>query len=166
MSMTLYELTGQWLSLLQMAQDEELDPLVLEDTFESLEGEIEDKADGCARVIRQLKGEALAIDAEIGRLTKMKASREANAAAIKRSLEVAMVAIDKKKFKTSLFSFGIQKNPASVKIDDADAVPEVFLIPQPPKEDKTKIKAYLNGLEDGETCAWAHLEQGESLRIR
>ena len=52
---TLYELTGQYMDLMEMA--EEADPDVLRDTLEGIEGEIEDKADNYAKVIRTLEGQ-------------------------------------------------------------------------------------------------------------
>ena len=72
----------------------------------------------------------------------------------------------KTKFKTDLFSFGIQKNGGKVpmKIDDPEAVPEKYLIPQPPKVDMDAVR---KELENGVTLTFAHLEErGESLRIR
>lgn len=77
-----------------------------------------------------------------------------------------MKATGKKKFKTDLFTFGIQKNPPSVIIPDVDAVPIDYMIPQPMKVDTAAVKEYLKTLKEDETCDWASLEQGESLRIR
>ena len=69
----------------------------------------------------------------------------------------------KTKFKTNLFSFGIQKNPASVNITDVYAVPTQFREVQEPKLNKTAI---LEALKNGEEIAGAEIVQGESLRIR
>ena len=52
--MRLYELTGQFLELLDMLEDEEVDEQVIMDTLESVEYEIEDKADGYAKIIKAL----------------------------------------------------------------------------------------------------------------
>ena len=48
----IYELTGQFLQLLDMLEDEEVDEQVIMDTLESVEYEIEDKADGYAKIIK------------------------------------------------------------------------------------------------------------------
>ena len=71
----------------------------------------------------------------------------------------------KTRFKTGLFSFGIQKNAPSVVIDtDINNLPPEFLKFREPEVNKTKLKeAIMNG-EDLE--GFAHLEQSESLRIR
>ena len=52
-----------------------------------------------------------------------------------------MIFLDKRKFKTALFSFIIQKNPATVNI--VGTVPKKFLIPQEPKVDKKAIIEYV-----------------------
>lgn len=39
----------------------------------------------------------------------------------------------KTKFKTELFSFGIQKNPPAVVIDNEEDIPKEYYIPQDPK---------------------------------
>ena len=74
-----------------------------------------------------------------------------------------MIATGKTKFKTSLFSFGIQKNPPSVVIDDDQAVPFDYLVVQDPKPDKKRMLAELKA---GKELPFARLKQTESLRIR
>ena len=163
--MTLYELTTQYQALLELAEDPDVDPEVLADTMDGLDGDIEEKADGYAKVIKCLETQAAGVKAELDRLSSRKKSIETNIARIKGNLEAAMRITGKVKFKTDLFSFGIQKNPASVVIDDAARIPQQFLIQQEPKIDKTAIRDILKqepALFDG----IAHLEQSESLRIR
>lgn len=58
---TLFSLTGDFLRLYDMADDPDTDPQAFFDTMEAIEGEIEDKADGCACVIAKLIGDAKAI---------------------------------------------------------------------------------------------------------
>lgn len=160
---TLYQLTEAYQELLSMALDPDTDPEALADTMEAIEGEFEDKADGYVKVMRNLEADASAIKAEIARLTERKKHIEANVDRMKRSLETAMRLTGKTKFKTSLFSFNIAKNPASLKIDNPDRVPDEFLIPQEPKIDSAAIK---KELKEGVVYDWCHLEQSESLRIR
>lgn len=161
--MTIYELTSEYLELLRWAEYEDMDPQALKDTTEELSGEIEDKADGYAKVIAQLNADVDGIKVEIDRLKTKKEKIENNIKRIKETLQYAMQVTGKTKFKTTLFSFGIQKNPAALKIDDATKIPEQYLIPQEPKVDNAGIKA---ALKDGAKYNWCHLEQSESLRIR
>ena len=159
---TLYELTGQYLEVLEMAEDKN-DATVIIDTLEAIGGEIEDKADGYAKVLRELDGKVAMIDEEIARLQSMKKTINNNMKHIKGNLEKSMIVTGKRKFKTSLFSFGIQKNPASVTVLNADAIPAQFWKQQDPVLDKKGLLAYLK--ENGNTD-YAELTQSESLRIR
>ena len=157
---TLYELTGQFAELLEMIEAEEMDLDTLMDTLEAIEGEIEYKADGYAKVMRELEGKTAVLKDEIDRLSKRKSVIENNIKNLKQALETAMRATGKTKFKTDLFSFNIQKNPARLII--TGEVPEQFLIPQEPEVDNKAIKELLKQQE----LPFAHLEQSESLRIR
>jgi len=157
---TLYELTGQYQQLLEMIQNDEFDEWTLKDTLEGLDGEIEIKADGYAKVIKELEGNVDTLKNEIDRLSRKKSSYENNIKIMKESLENTMKITGKTKFKTDLFSFNIQNNPPRLVIDKD--VPEQFLIPQPPKVDNARIKDVLKQQE----LDFAHLEVGQSLRIR
>lgn len=163
---TLYELTTELMVLLEMAEDADVDADTLADTMEAIEGEIEIKADGYAKVMKELDGRASILDAEIKRLKARKDAIKANKERIKHNLEDAMRATGKTKFKTDLFSFGIQKNPASLKIDDSvdiENVPSEFLYIPPIEINSEAVK---EALKAGKELSWARLEQGESLRIR
>lgn len=160
---TLYQLTDAYQELLSMALDPDVDPEALADTMEGLEGEIEAKADGYAKVMRELRAVADARKAEAKRLTDGAKSIEANIDRMKSALEAAMRLTGKTKFKTALFSYSIQKNPPALKIDMPDRVPAEFLIPQEPKVDSAAIK---RELKEGVVFEWCHLEQSEGLRIR
>ena len=164
--MTLYELTGQYLELLDMMDDPDIDEHVIIDTLESVGGEIEDKADAYAKIIAELQYRASAVGAEIKRLNDRKKSLEANVERIKANLQASMTATGKTKFKTNLFSFSVQKNggalPVIIDVDVNDLPIEMTVITR--QADKKMIASYL---EQNPDCAWAHFgERGESLRIR
>ena len=163
---TIYELKSGYIELLMMAEDGEVDEQTLEDTMESLEGEIEDKADGCAMVLKELDMKADALKKEIERLQERKKSIENRADWIKKNLQELMVLADKPKFKTALFTFSIAKNPAAVRLDteDTSIIPERFLKYVEPSIDKTAMKEAIKNGED--LTGIAHLEQTESLRIK
>lgn len=162
MGSTLYELTEEFLNLLSMAEDPDVDPQAFKDTLEGLEYEVELKADGYAKIIRQVEGNIATVDAEIKRLQGFKKLLEGNVDTMKGNLENTMKVTGKTKFKTDLFSFRIQKNPVSVKIDNEDDVPPEYL-KITTSVNKTAIK---EAIESGEDIPYAHLEQSESLRIQ
>ncbi|HBV81375.1 MAG TPA: hypothetical protein DEB74_00960 [Lachnospiraceae bacterium] len=158
----LYEIVGAFKELLEMASEENMDQKLISDTLEGVEFEFEEKADGYAKVVKMLEGDVEAINNEIKRLTEKKKVIENNISGIKKNLENAMLVTGKTKFKTSLFGYGIQKNPASVSVDDETMIPNKFLIKQEPKLDKKSLAAFLKENE----VPWAHLTQTQSLRIR
>lgn len=158
---SLYELKGQYLELLSM-MEEGADEETIKDTLEGIEGEIEVKADNYARIIRQLESDANGLKTEIERMTDRKRALENHVSYLKNNLQDAMILTGKEKFKTELFSFNIQSNPASVVIDDPTSIPAEFLIPQEPKVDKKSIKEFLKDND----ANWCHLEQSRGLRIR
>ena len=159
---TLYKLTEEYMELLAIAEEEDLDPQTLQDTFEGLQGEFEEKADNYAILIKALKGQEDMLDVEIKRLQERKQILINNQKRMKESLENAMNLTGNRKFKTLLHSFNIQKNPPSLQIDNEEAVPKEFYTLKK-VFDNAAIKKYLK--ENGQ-ADFAHLVQGESLRIR
>lgn len=170
---TLYELTGQYQALLALMEDPDVDPHIVEDSLEAVSGEIEIKADGYAKVRLELLSQRDALKAEIDRLTARVRTIDRNVDRLMESLKNGLIAAEKPKFKTELFSFSIQKNPPKVVIDDEDILHWKsnrlgdYIINPAPQLDKAKIK---EGLKDHNESffleGFAHLEQSESLRIR
>lgn len=161
--MTLYELTDDYRNLLEMAQNPDIDGQAIKDTLEAIQGDIEEKADGYAKVIKELSADTDKITAEIKRLTDRKNTIQNNIAYMKQSLTTAMTVTGNTKFRTDLFSFNIQKNPPALVVDDEKAIPQEYLIPQEPKVDK---KAIIDFLKGGNDVPYAHIEQSEGVRIR
>ena len=161
----IYELTQDWVKIMSMMEDPELDPQTLADTLEAVEGALEVKAENYAKVMKNLEGDIAAIKMEIDRLSDKKKVLENNIKNMKAALQGAMEITGKTRFKTELFTFGIQKNTPSLILDtDINNLPPEFLRFRDPEVNKTKLKeAILNG-EDLE--GFAHLEQSQSLRIR
>ena len=164
MGSTLYDLTGDYLKLLEYAEFEE-DPQVIEDTMNSIEGEIEEKADAYAAVLTQLNGQADILKGEIDRLKARRDTLTRNCDRIKNHLYNAMKAMDKQKIKTTLHTFTIAKNGGKLPVILNDGIrvedlPDVLCRREPNMEKIRKT------LEEGNTL-WAHYgERGESLRIK
>lgn len=160
---TMYELTGEFSEVLAMAQDPEIDPQAITDTLEAINAEIEVKAENTAIIISELDAEAAKIKAEESRLAERRRALENHAARLKNGLYNAIKTVGKEKFKTTLYTFYIQKSAAKLVIDDENKIPKKYYIPQPPKLDSAKLK---EDLKAGAVRKYAHLEQGESLRIK
>lgn len=156
--MQLYELTEIYLNLKDMDIEEE----DLNSALENIDDEIETKADNIAKVLRDFDGDIEALKSEEERLAKKRKAIENRQKQLKEYLQNAMLVLDKRKFKTDLFSFNIQKNAPSLKILDESKIPEDYYKIER-KLNKNDLKeAVKNGLfEDA-----AELVQTESLRIR
>ena len=165
--MTLYDLTNDYMELLQMAEDPDIDEQAFLDTLEGIEGALEDKADNYAKIMRMLETDAKGIKAEEERLAKRRKTIEGNVSRMKSALQYAMEATGKTKFKTQLFSFNVQNNPASVVMDEQDIenIPERFLKYKDPDIDRKAIKDAIKA-GDEDAMAIAHMEQTKGLRIR
>lgn len=164
---TIYDLTNQMLEVLSMALDEDADEQAIRDTFEGLEGSFEEKCDGYAKVMKELEGKVSAIDEEAKRLTARKKTIQNNIDRMKATMQACMEATGKTKFKTDLFSYGIRKNPASLKIDDKDKVPFEYWTTPEPVVNTSALKEFVKTeIEAGREVEYAHLEQGTSLSIK
>ena len=164
--MRLYELTDQWDTVFNMMEDGETDEQVIFDTLESIEGEIEDKADNYAKMIRNLQANVDVLKSEEERLSRRRKSTENHIQRLKDNLQANLEFIGKTKFKTDLFSFSVAKNggkqPLSI-TDNLDEIPGKYLIPQPPKVNNDAVRELLKEKE----VDWAHLEPyGRHLNIR
>lgn len=156
--MQLYELTEIYLNL----KDMDIEEGDLNAALENIDDEIETKADNIAKVLRDFDGDIEALKSEEERLAKKRKAIENRQRQLKEYLQNAMLALDKRKFKTDLFSFNIQRNAPSLKILDESKIPDDYYKIEK-KLNKNDLKeAVKNGLfEDA-----AELVQTESLRIR
>lgn len=134
----------------------------LNSALENIDDEIETKADNIAKVLRDFDGDIEALKSEEERLAKKRKAIENRQKQLKKYLQNAMIVLDKRKFKTDLFSFNLQKDAPSLKILDESKIPEDYYKIER-KLNKNDLKeAVKNGLfEDA-----AELVQTESLRIR
>lgn len=156
--MQLYELTEMYLNL----KDMDIEEGDLNAALENIDDEIETKADNIAKVLRDFDGDIEALKSEEERLAKKRKAIENRQKQLKEYLQNAMLVLDKRKFKTDLFSFNIQKNAPSLRILDESKIPE----------DYYKIERKLNkndlkeAVKSGLFTDAAELVQTESLRIR
>lgn len=159
--MNLYELTDNYLKVLELIENGEEG---LEDTLESLNDTIELKADGYARIIRNLEANAVALKTEIDRLTNRRRSIENSIDRLKENLKNAMIATGKEKIKTDLFNVTVVNNPVAVNVIDEKLIPEeYFKVEIIRKLDKLSLR---DAIKSGEEIQGAELMQGKGLRIK
>lgn len=163
---TLYELQGEYLQLLHMLEDPEIEEQVVLDTLEGIDYELEIKAENYAKIMKELEGNVEVIKLEMNRLAGKKNKLESNIKKLKDNLQEAMVATGKTKFKTDLFSFNIQKNggtaPVIMDVDTSELPDELVIYTEKPN-----LKAIAEAIKNDPECKYAHFgERGESLRIK
>jgi hypothetical protein len=157
--MTLFEIKEQYLSLMES----DLDEVTFADCLEGLEGDLEDKADNIACLIKSLKCEADAIKGEAKTLQERAKAKEGKADRLTQYLFDTMKQLDKPKIETARNVLSIKKNPVSV-ITLADFYSDEYM-----KEvvevrlDKAKLK---EDLKAGVVVDGAWLEQKERLEVK
>jgi hypothetical protein len=159
----IYELTKNYDEVLNMLYQDDVDEQMVLDTLESIEGDIEDKADNYAKIMKELETKAKARKEEAQRLSESAKVFENRVKALKSNLFNAMKETGKTKFATNLFSFSIAKNGGKQALTIDSDVPEEYT-KTVIENDTDKIR---QALENGEKLSFAHLEaRGESLRIK
>lgn len=161
---TLYDIQGEYLTLLSYA-DEIEDPKLFLDTLESIQGELEVKADNYGIVIAEMNSAVKKYEAEIERLTRKKEAIANNVKLMKDRLKAAMELMEVKDgtLQTEHYKFKICKNGGKQGIDiDENHVPDNYkrIVYE---TDKEKIR---KDLEEGKELPFAALKpRGTHLRI-
>lgn len=169
MELKLYELTGNFLKAQEMLLDDEFDKEALENTLESIEMEIELKADGYAKMIKNLKcvqagikGQKDAIKEEINRLDSKEKAIENKIKYLNKELGNSMKVTGKERIKTDLFSFFFRKNQSTNILDEKMALESDFV----KIEKKIDKAALLKAMKDGQNFDFAEIKESESLVIK
>lgn len=160
----IYELKSDWEMLMNLIEDGEFTEEDLQDTFESLQYDIEVKAENYGLVMKNLEAQVGGLDAEIKRLADRKATINNGIDRMKSNLQEIMIATDNKKFKTEHFSFSTRKS-TSVAIQCATAeLPDEFVVT---KETKSPDKRLIGAkLKAGESIYGCELVEKESIQIK
>lgn len=164
---SLYEVTGDLLQLQSMLEDD-VDPEVLADTLEAVQGEYEIKLESYCKVIKNLEADVVGIKAEVDRLSNKRKVLENNIDRLKKAMFDSMKATDTPKVKGQLFTVAIQKNggklPVLVSPDaDLSILPDqLVVITEKPNLDAIREVLERDIPVEGFTLG----ERGESLRIK
>lgn len=159
---TLYTLTENYNNLIELLDNPEIEPEVLEQSLNEVAEQIEVKAENIAKLIKNIDGDIEAIKNEEKRLAEKKRSLEAKKLRIKEYLYGQIKLLENKKVKTPLFSIAIQKNPPSVAVESEENIPECYYII---KKELSK-KDLLGALKDGLEIKGVKIVQSEGIRIR
>lgn len=165
MSMKMYELSKNYEMLLEKLYDDEIEEQALIDTLDSIEGEIEEKAENYAKIIRELAESEEKLKREEERIAKRRIGIANKKAFMKRTLQEAMEAVGVQKIKSDLFTISIQQNGGKAPLKmlvNVDSLPDEYKRISY-SADNEKLRAWA---EKGD-CPYAILEnRGRSVRIR
>ncbi|MCU0082591.1 siphovirus Gp157 family protein [Streptococcus danieliae] len=158
---TLYDLTGQFLNIYQMDIDEDTKL----DTIESmgLIEDLEDKAEGYAKVIRNLEADKASYKVEKERFAAKEKAVDNKIKLLKTNLQTAMELTGLTKIDGELFNLSLQKTKDSVIIEE-DKLPKKYW-----NKKVTEIpdkKGLYDLLKEGKKIKGASLQENRSLRIR
>lgn len=162
---TLYELTGQYMQLMNAIESDDYELKDFID-FEFTDNAFEEKAENYAKIIKNFEAEADVLKIEESRLKEKRTKLENNIKRLKNNLEAAMIQTGKRKFKCGIFNFSIQKNggkePVIVDVPVEELADEFVIVTEKP--DTEAIRKYIE--ETGDITQFHLGERGEGLRIR
>lgn len=157
--MKLYEISEQYRSIQDMADDEDESMiLAIADTMEGIEAEFKDKAAVVVAVALNIESDLDAIDVQIKRLQDKKKSIINRSDRLRSYLRHNMEATGIDKISCPLFSITLSKPSKLVQIDSESDIPKAFV--------RTKITtapdkiAIAKALKDGEPVLGASLVDG------
>jgi len=162
----LYELAHDYRNAADKLADLDLDPQTIEDTLESLSGDLEDKATNTAMLIRNLEASAAAIGDAEAQMAARRIALQNRAKRIKDYVLANMMVAGIQKIECPHFRLAVRDNPAAVEVYEPGLIPANFMRqpdPPPPAVDKTAIKEALKAGHDVPGCK---LTVGKRLEIK
>lgn len=164
--MKLYEIKDRYLMLMDMIEDGSIPEDAIADTLESIEGELDDKLDNIASLIKSLNAEAGAIYEEEKRLEERRKRKEKNVDSLKSYLSTTMLQLGKTKFESTRNVLSFRKS-TSVWIPDEETFkkmhPDLCKIETVVKISKADISELLKG---GMEIEGAQLQEKMNLQIK
>lgn len=166
--MKLYELTNDYLALMQAIENDELPEEAIADTLEAITASIEDKADNIACALKNLEAECKAIKAEEDRLAERRKAKEKSHKRIKQYLSDTLQNAGLTKIETARNCITFRKSE-SVEVDEETFITwaqknrDDLLTYSAPSVNKTEIK---KALKDGIEIVGAELRINQNIQIK
>ena len=163
-ALRLYEMTDEYLSILNNLCDEETGE-VSETSLERLDeikDTIENKAINIVRVWKQMEAYQTAIEKERKAMELRESHLKKQVKNLKDYLQTNMLACQITKIECPQFKISLQKNPGSVKFSDESRVPQEYK----KVEVKNDVSMIRDALKMGIEVPGAYLDQGTSIRIK
>jgi len=162
----LFDIAREYREAAEKLADLDLPPEVLEDTLESLSGDLEAKATNTAFVIRNLEASAAAIKEAEAQMAARRKALENRAARVRDYLLANMLMAGVQKIECPYFRLAVRDNPPAVEVYEPGLIPAEYMRqpdPPPPAPDKTAIKEAMKAGHDVPGC---RLTAGKRLEIK
>ena len=158
---SLYELTGQFLTIYQMDIDDETKT----DTLEAIDWQeqFEQKAEGYAHVIKNLEADVAMYKAEEESFKTKKQAAQKKLDYVKDNIMTAMNVTGQIEVRSGALTLKVQKNRESVQVDEGLLPKKYFAKKIELKPDKTTLKELLKA---GKKIKGAELVRTEKLVIK
>jgi len=164
---TLYELSEDYLRLLDLLEDPESDEQALEVELDHISGLIAQKAEAIAGLVAHIEGLADARHAEAKRLDERARADERHAQRLRDYVLRHMQAIGSERIETLRFTLQVRTNPPAVEVLEDLLIPEEFWRippPPPPAVDKRAILDHFK--QTGEIPQGVEVVRRKRLDIR
>ena len=166
--MKLYELTNDYLALLEAIDNDEIPEEAIADTLESITACIEEKADSIACALKNLDAECIAIKAEEARLAERRKAKERAYERIKQYLSETLQRAGIDKIETARNKITFRKSE-SIEIDEESFIiwaktnRDDLLTYSDPKVNKSEVK---RALKSGDDIVGATLRINQNIQIK
>lgn len=160
--MNLFELTENYVKFFTEFESADEVTEEMQEMADNLNVEIEEKCDNYAKMIRNMEADIEAFKNQEKIFNEKRKSAENKVKWLKQNLQASMELQNRKKVKTDLFSFNIQKNAPSLEIRDEKNIDDSYYV----IERKLNKKELLSDIKEGLIVDGVELKQSESLRIR
>ena len=160
--MNLFELTENYVKFFTEFENADEITEEMQEMADNLNVEIEEKCDNYAKMIRNLEADVEAYKNQEKIFNEKRKIAENKVKWLKQNLQASMELQNRKKVKTDLFSFNIQKNAPSLEIRDENNIDDSYYV----IERKLNKRELLNDIKEGLIVDGVEIKQTESLRIR
>ena len=167
----IYTLTEDMIRLQELMEEGNLDEIALKDALDVTKEELSIKLEGYCKFIKNCESDVAGLKAEEKRLADKRQTIENTIERCKEAMKMAVLTAcpEDRKMIAGTFTVGVQKNAPKVVIDDPyiDNIPERYLVTQEPTiNKKLMLEDFKNDGIVPDLEGIAHIEQGESVRIR
>ena len=165
--MKLYEIGETYLSLINAIESGEIPTEAIADTLDGVKGELEDKVDNIACVIKSLEAEALAIKQEEENLKDRRSSKEKNIEYLKKYVADTMKNVGLEKLETSRNAIAFRKSKQFKVYDEEkfmNEYPQFVKVEEKRSIMKKEAKDAI--LRDKEILSFCEVVENKNLQIK